>query len=79
VVDFDKINFRPLYENLVKLAQTTSLSKMAMLSHAWQYSIVVELAKGCAEKDRRFLAKIKKSIPEGSVGSQITWSVASLA
>jgi hypothetical protein len=71
VVDFDKINFRPLYENLVKLAQTTSLSKMAMLSHAWQYSIVVELAKGCAEKDRRFLAKIKKSIPEARLAPKL--------
>jgi hypothetical protein len=63
VVDFNKINFRPIYENLVKLAQTTSLSKMAMLSHAWQYSIIVELAKGCAEKDQGFFEKIRKSIP----------------
>lgn len=51
VVDFDNISFRVLYEHLLELAKTTRVSKIATLSHFWQYSMIVELMSACAQKD----------------------------
>lgn len=65
VVDFNKITFKALYENLVELANTTKLSKTATLSHYWQYAMLVELisasAKAHPERYARFLKKIPRT------------------
>ena len=50
LVDFDKITFRVLYENLVQLSNTTQLSKTTTLSNYWQYCIIVELIRACVKQ-----------------------------
>ena len=54
LVDFDKVTFGALYQNLVDLSTTTQLSSSVTLSNYWQYSIVLELLKACAKKDRSY-------------------------
>jgi len=49
-IDFDGLTFRPIYENIVGLAQTTGISKTMVLSNIWQYCILFEAARSLAEK-----------------------------
>jgi hypothetical protein len=51
LVNFDKVHFGVLHKNLIEFSKTTSLDAGITLSSYWQYSIVVELIKACAEKD----------------------------
>jgi hypothetical protein len=51
LVDFDKVTFGLLYENLQNLSRTTQLDSSVTLSNYWQYSIVIELIRACVKKD----------------------------
>lgn len=52
IVDFNDITFRVIYQNLLELSNTTHLSKTRMLSHYWQYSMMLEIIKECAQKGK---------------------------
>jgi len=63
VVDFDKVTFGLLYENLIHLSETTKLSKSVTLSNYWQYSIVIELLRACVRKDPDGYGDLLRHVP----------------
>jgi Cdc6-like AAA superfamily ATPase len=65
LVDFDKVTFKLLYENLVHLSNTTQLSKTVTLSNYWQYCIVVELIRSCVRKSPDIYGDLLDEVPEG--------------
>ena len=63
LVDFDKVTFGLLYENLMHLSDTTKLSQSVQLSNYWQYSIVVELLRACVKKAPDIYGDLLRHVP----------------
>ena len=65
LVDFDKVTFGLLYENLLKLSETTQLDKGVTLSNYWQYCIVIELLRACVKKAPNTYGDLLRRLPAG--------------
>jgi len=63
LVDFDRVTFGVLYENLIHLSNTTQLSTSVTLSNYWQYSIVIELLRACVVKDPNTYGDLLTHVP----------------
>jgi hypothetical protein len=49
---FDSLEFNSIVKNLSSLAAVTSLDRLNLMTHYWQYSLVVELMKTFVDKKR---------------------------
>jgi hypothetical protein len=64
LIDFDKITFGALFENVVQLSTTTQLSNLVTLSNYWQYSIIVEMLRACVEHQPDIYGDLLRTIPK---------------
>ncbi len=65
-VNFDKVGFNAIYMNLVELATTTSVSRLATLSNFWQFAILSQLVQDCAKKNPRLYGDLAQGTREKS-------------
>jgi hypothetical protein len=65
-VNFDKVGFNAIYMNLVELATTTSVSRLATLSNFWQFAILSQLVQDCARKSPRLYGDLARATQEKS-------------
>lgn len=63
LVDFDKVTFRLLYDNLILLSNTTKLSTSVTLSNYWQYAIVIEMLRACVKRDPAIYGDLLQDVP----------------
>jgi hypothetical protein len=49
-IEFDSLSFRPIYNNIVQISRTTSLSRTTLLSNIWRYCLIFEIARNLSEK-----------------------------
>lgn len=64
LVSFDNLTFKAISDNLVNIANTTKMSRTTTLSNYWQYCIVLEIMKACAEKHADRYRDLIEQIPQ---------------
>ena len=64
LVNFDKVTFKAIYENLRALTSSTSTSSVISLANYWQYAIFVELLSECYKKSPNQYGDLWHRVPK---------------
>lgn len=63
LVSFNQLTFKAIADNLADIAATTKMARTTTLSNYWQYCVIVELVRACAERQPSKYADLVDRIP----------------
>lgn len=63
-IEFDSLAFRPIYNNIVKIARDTELSRTTLLSNIWRYCLIFEIGRNLSEKFPSLYERIFREFPQ---------------